>query len=480
MFTTKKGKFSCELSLEFLRDLLPSIKEIAKSFGASDEADINTPPEEDTNKQSLSSEEKETKWKTHYLRSEDILVLPLDSFLNGKARDILTRMSEDFIRGNKLEENTSATFVYQELIRMLGSKEFYTREDVDLKEAISFFDTLKETIHTDISSTKLIIIPVLGASLSRGQQCAVGSVEFINKLDFLEQHQVLFEAIRGSEYSKLLDDLEDMCQKSDLIAQIKIKNRDSSIARNAAEEAMKRIYTLIRLILPRIGYEYQFLGTLGEQYLDTRYSFLMKLNDLENVTCITTSRTMNSFSDNEINLLDSVSRYRPGHSDYEEGREWFNRCEFIVSRYINSDKLTDFQKRVWTAIYWFGEAMSEREVNSLIIKYATCLEALFNSREGGISEQISEFTAFICGNSKDERVYIYDNVKNLYKLRSTAVHGGSTGTSVDSRFLWNIQKICETAMVHMSYYSCDEGWLGEKGYQNFIRYILREYRFSSS
>lgn len=471
MFTTRKGKFSYELSLDFLRDLLPSIKEIAANF--------NTPDEAYKNEQDLSLEGKETKWKIHYLRSEDILVLPLDSSLNRKARDILTRMSEDFIKGNKLEENTSTKFVYQELIRILGSKEFYIQEDIDLKGAISFFDTLKEAIYGDISSTKLIVIPVLGASLSRGQKCVVGSVEFANKLDFLERHQVLFETVRGSEYSKLIDDLEEMCQKSDLIAQIKIKNRDSLIARNSAEEAMKRIYTLIRLILPRIGYEYRFFGTLGEEYLDARYSFFMKINDSEDVTSITTSETMNSFSDNEINLLDAVSSYRSGHDNYEEGREWFNRCESIISRYVNGEKLTEFQKRVWTAIYWFGEAMLEREVNSLIIKYATYLEALFNSREGGISEQISEFTAFICGNSRDERICIYDSVKTLYKLRSTAVHGGSTGVSIDSSLLWEIQEICETAMVHMSYYSCEEGWLNEKGYQNFIRYILREYRFSS-
>ncbi|HEY9605499.1 MAG TPA: hypothetical protein V6C85_28095, partial [Allocoleopsis sp.] len=82
--------------------------------------------------------------------------------------------------------------------------------------------------------------------------------------------------------------------------------------------------------------------------------------------------------------------------------------------------------------------------------------------------------------SKDERVSIYDDVKNLYKLRSTAVHGGNSGSKMDDIFLSRIQQICESAVVHMTHYSCKEPWQNSKGYQNFIRYILREYRFSGN
>ena len=361
---------------------------------------------------------------------------------------------------------------------MLGNRDFYTQEDFTLDDSISFFDVLKNSVIEDISCTEVIVFPVLGASLKKGEKCIIGSVEFTSKSDFLEQYGATFERLRNSEYSEVNRSLDDMFQKSDLVAQVKIKNRDSSIARNATDEAMKRIYTLIRIIFPRVDFQYQFLGTLGEEYLETRYSFSMKLNDLEDITSLTAGRTMNSFSDSGINLLETVSKYRPRNDGYEKGRKWFIHCESIISSYVNGEKMTKFPKRVWTALYWFGETMVEREVNSLIIKYATCLEALFNSREGGISEQIAEFTAFVCGHSKDERIYIYDNIKNLYKLRSTAVHGGDTGISIDNNFLGVIQGICESAVVSMSYYSCEKRWLDSKGYQNFIRHILREYRFS--
>ncbi|MEB3282258.1 MAG: hypothetical protein VKK42_25405 [Lyngbya sp.] len=473
MFITKKGKFSCELSLDALNKLLSEIKNIATKLNTKNEID-------EVEEQDSSTVNRETSRTTHYLRTEDILVLPLNSFLSKQARELVRRISQDFIRGHKLENNASTEFVYKKLIQLLGSKNFYTQENIDIKSCIAFFEALKKSITEDISSTKVFIVPVVGASLEKGQRCMIGSVEFTNTSDFVGQYRDIFDALKNSEYSALLTTLEDMYQKTDLIAQIKIKNRDSYIAKSATDEIMKRVYTLVRLILPRIGYQHHFFGTLGEEYLDTRYSFFMKLNDLDNVTSLEINKTRNRFSDNEINLLQIVDQYKPENSNYEKGKKWFSQCESIISKYVNGEDTTDFQKRVWTALYWLGETMVEREINSLIIKYATCLEALFNSREGGISEQISEFTAFVCGASKEERINIYDDVKNLYKLRSTAVHGGGTGIAIDDLFLNRIQQICESAVVYMSHYSCEDYWLNSKGYQNFIRYILREYRFSGS
>ncbi|QJB47263.1 HEPN domain-containing protein [Dolichospermum flos-aquae] len=121
--------------------------------------------------------------------------------------------------------------------------------------------------------------------------------------------------------------------------------------------------------------------------------------------------------------------------------------------------------------------MSERELNPLIIKYATCLEALFNSREGGISEQISEFTAHVVGKRKDERMNIYSNIKKLYSLRSNAVHGGSVVSRLDSEFLSDIMLICESALLQMAYLSQESYYQNPKGYEKFVQYILKEYRF---
>ncbi len=181
-----------------------------------------------------------------------------------------------------------------------------------------------------------------------------------------------------------------------------------------------------------------------------------------------------------------ITRNQPFHKDlnllqallpYQQSDGFFSRCESIISKVIKHEKLTDFEQRIWTALYWFGESLSERELNPLIIKYATCLEALFNSREGGISEQISEFAAHVIGTSTEDRMEVYQKVKELYSLRSSSVHGGSTEKKVDEDFLFFIRDICRSALLRMAYLAGEEYYKDAKGYTKFVKYILREHRF---
>ncbi|MGK7956757.1 MAG: hypothetical protein AB4063_16130 [Crocosphaera sp.] len=460
MFLTKKGKFSYELVLEALNSLLHDIKIIANDFNQKDIV--------------LEIQHQDGSGKNTYLRPDDFPYLPLKGLLEEENKQIVKQILYDFSKGNKIENYASIDFVYDEFIKLLGSQDFYSKDVIDLHLSISLFENLKALVHEEISSTKLIIIPVVGVFIEKGQKCVIGSVEFINKSDFLKQC-ILFKKIDNNNDHELDDEFKSFCQQSDLIAQVNIKNRDSFLAKNTASEIIKRVYTLIRLILSRIGYKHCFLGTLGEKYLEPRTSFLMKINNSKNITGFETNTTINHFKDREINLLEIISLYQ-NNAD----KIWFSQCESIISKYVNEEKMTNFEKRIWTALYWLGETMTEQEISSLIIKYATCLETLFNTREGGISEQISEFTAFICGYSKEERLYIYDNIKKLYKLRSTIVHGGGNEISRDEAFFHTIQSICEQAVILMSYHSCQEPWLNSKGYHNFIRYMLREYRFSNS
>lgn len=460
MYLNKKKKFSCELVLETLRGLLKNIKLIADDFYKPDK---NNDIEESN--ETLRS-------KIHYLKSKDIALLPLDLIFNVQEKIIIRQIANDFIKGNKLSDRASMDFVYQELIKILGDENFYLLDSIELKQSISLFESLKESVNKDISSTKMFVIPVIGIYLNKGEKCKIGSIEFVNSSDFINQYDFIFKDIESNK--KLKNNFEI----ADTLALVKIKNRDSFIAQKAKEEIIKRVYTLIRIVLPRIGYQYCFVGTLGEEYLNTRFSFSLKLDNSDKLTSLTTSQTRNHFSENNINLLEYISQFKLGNDIYKDGTEWFKQCESIITTYVNGEEVTNFQKRVWIALYWLGEAMIEKEINSLIIKYATCLEALFNSREGGISEQISEFTAFIVGGSKEERVNIYDDIKNLYKLRSKAVHGGSTGINLDDRYLGDIQHICERSVISMAHYSGQEPWQNSKGHQNFVQYILRDYRFS--
>ena len=271
-----------------------------------------------------------------------------------------------------------------------------------------------------------------------------------------------------------------MFHKCDLVAQVKIKNRDTATSKMLTNEIMKRVCTLIRLSIPSCGGRYNFFGSLGKEYLESIFSFLFYIDleddektiDEKTIKAISFERTSNRFSDNNIDLEETILPHKGVDG-------WFTRIELIIGRFVNDEELTDFEKRIWTALYWYGEAMSEREFNSLIIKYATCLEALFNSREGGISEQISEFTAHVIGKNKEERMEIYSTVKKLYSLISNAVRGGAIENNLDSSFLERIRLICVQALLEMSYPSQEDYYKSPKGYDKFVQYILKEYRFFS-
>lgn len=466
MFLTKKGKFSYELASKTLKKLLYRIKLIASDFQKNNKTFNNLELEHNSGQRIIR------------LNPKDFLILPLDLLFEEQDYELVglvKKMSEDFIRGNKWENQTSVEFVYGQLIQLLGDKIFYDLKEIDLPYTISFFNKLKEMLSEDILPLKIIVFPVIGASLKQSEKCSIGSVEFTNTLDFMKEYSSYFNRSENSNFSQVDKNFKTMCEQSDLIARLKIGGRDSTITRNAANEIMKRVYTLVKLILPRTGYNYLFFGTLGDEFLDEKHSFLFQLDNSNGTSFLNYRQTKNSLFNKNINLLQVTSKYRQGNKREEI---WFHQCETIIEKYIKNDDVTDFQKRVWTALYWFGEAMVERESNSLIIKYATCLEALFNSREGGISEQIAEFTAFINSTLTDERIYIYDNVKKLYQLRSSAVHGGYTGVGIDEIFLYQIRRICEDAIIRMICYSCQEEWQNPKSYQNFIRFILRNYRFS--
>lgn len=448
MYSTKKGKFSHELALKDLKEIQTSIRLIAEKPLTMTR----------TNSDGVSE-------------VIELTELPLDTLLEQNQKRVVVNVARSFIKGHKLEENVSDSFTYEKLLKLLGSKNFYSVESFSISDSVSLFENLKTIIEEEISTTKMSIVAVLGASLKRGSSCEIGSVKFMNPLDFIDNHKLLFDGLLNHDQG--FKPYLDVFKKCDLVAQVSIKNRDTAMSKILTNQIMKRVYTLIRLAIPSCGGRYNFFGTLGEEYLESRFSLLFHIDPSNEkaLKAISVECTSNRFSDSNLDLMETILPHK-------QLDQWSTRIEKIISKFVNGKELTDFEERIWVALYWYGEAMTERELNSLIIKYATCLESLFNSREGGISEQISEFTAHVIGGTKDERINIYNSIKKLYSIRSNAVHGGSIASSLNSDFLSQIMGVCEKALIHMAYYSQEECYQNLKGYEKFVQYILREYRFS--
>jgi hypothetical protein len=474
MFLTKKGSFSQELSLEPLQVLSQEIKLAAEKFHSPDQV-IDQDYEE------VKELLKDSGKRLHMSQPDEILKLTLDDLLSRNSLLLIRKIAEDYRKGCKLGKKVSEEYIYKELARILGRKDFYLLDRLDIKNVNSLFEELKNNIDCAISPIKIVIVPVVGASLRKGEKCTIGSVEFIHPENFLESCLELISLENKNENLRTWKILNEVCKKSNLIAKIKIKNRTDDLARSFGDEVIKRVYTLIRFILPTLGDKYSFIDTLGEEYLERRYSLVLHLAPVceNDVLSIAVGQTRNFFASEEVNLAEIVSNYRAKVRTNPNELDWFNACERIASKLIENEEINDFEERVWTALYWFGEAMFEREISSLIVKYATCLEALFNSNEGGISEQIAEFTAFVVGSNKEQRINVYEAIKTLYNLRSATVHGRSIMSDVDRSFLSRIKIISQLAVQQMSYYSGESHWQSSRGYRDFVNYLLKEYRFSS-
>lgn len=407
----------------------------------------------------------------------ETLELPLDIILEYEYRKNLRQICKALLKSQKLIGSVTEKFTYYELLSTLSSiiisKRLSSEEVLDIN---SLLENLINSLNEETRHTKMIIIPVLGASLEKGEVCNIGGVKFVTPANFIEMNSHFFDPIRNDQqFSKIYNFFSEACQKSDLIALVNIKNKSADISKEIASEIMKRIYAIVQFLLPTCGGDYSFFGALGEEYLDQKFSFMLAVDasDESIPKSIKVDSSKNYFvRKGEINLLEQVSNLR-------QTEVWFNRCYAIIEKFVDGNKLSSFEERIWTALYWLGAAMNEKEISPLIIQYATCLEALFNNQEGGISQQVPEFAAHVVGNNKKEKMEVYQTIRELYKLRSDAVHGRSMQDSLDDEFLFNVKEFCNLAVFRMAVFSGVEDFPIPGGYKGFVNYILEEHRFSN-
>ena len=88
--------------------------------------------------------------------------------------------------------------------------------------------------------------------------------------------------------------------------------------------------------------------------------------------------------------------------------------------------LTEIEDSILSAVRWFASAANQTEENVSFLHYVICLESLFTSTDKSIpiSSTISDSVAFLCADSKLQRIELKREVKELYDLRSTIAHGG--------------------------------------------------------
>lgn len=106
---------------------------------------------------------------------------------------------------------------------------------------------------------------------------------------------------------------------------------------------------------------------------------------------------------------------------------------------IDNNNLDEMKKRIVSAIEWIGKANAEINTTNRFLFYIISLESVFTIQEKtlvnpSVANCICEGVAFILGTSKDERIEIEKQIKELYSLRSTLAHGKNKNIKSDDLF----------------------------------------------
>jgi len=78
-----------------------------------------------------------------------------------------------------------------------------------------------------------------------------------------------------------------------------------------------------------------------------------------------------------------------------------------------------FPNNIKFSLRWFNKSYEEREVLDRLLDLAIALEVLFNT-----SDRLDLYLPHFIGSSKDEKIKINEDIKELRKIRGTLVHSG--------------------------------------------------------
>ena len=88
----------------------------------------------------------------------------------------------------------------------------------------------------------------------------------------------------------------------------------------------------------------------------------------------------------------------------------------------------DYNGRLINILTYYYAAWRSHSIEQIIINLAIVLEIIFAPHsQSEVSHQVSFNISKYLGNNRDERVDIYNTIRNFYRMRSAIIHGGIPG-----------------------------------------------------
>jgi hypothetical protein len=378
-------------------------------------------------------------------------VTPISSFFDNSSNKI-TLKGRDI--HNQLEHFTELLWDANQEIRKTISIKVLKKKVVELilqyeqdsnKVDTDFFKAVLDEFLKYPNQETQVFRPVYGASLSLEQEyprsiqlgpfvlhtwddyCSLVTSKDCLFLDFnLKNAHDLRNLDRSypSEFP-LLENL------GNIIISVKVSARDIQRIQELADERFNQFENVISYML---GYE-----SKNFNFGVTNHS---NLTGSGSVKILPTSISYaNEFNDNLWPLYFNSPFFHDGNicsSETNPIQIWedFGHHWIWKSLEVDASNLSSWQKRVLTAVEWVGKGLRDKNISRSFVQLVFALETLFTSQEKGvlispsIGSQLAELTAFIVGDSLEDRLQTVIQVNDVYKFRSAVAHGGSNSIPV--------------------------------------------------
>jgi hypothetical protein len=229
---------------------------------------------------------------------------------------------------------------------------------------------------------------------------------------FIKKYPNPFMYNRISEQNTINTD--NLCHTAIVFKNVKIIPGDDYQIRSVIQEKTQQFLNLISIAL---GYKQDAL-TLNSSFIHNSTEYHL-LNENMVETSSSYSSDNSTFGRGEIRLKTNL---------------FFNNHKNLFT--LLDEPKTALQDKIFKSTMWLGKSLRNENIGDAFLQISIALECLLTRQEKNsfinpsITYSLSETLAFLVGNTKEERLSIFKDIKKLYSLRSAIVHSGKSNIEI--------------------------------------------------